>query len=189
MIAASVALALVAAAGCAGGDDDARVIGALTTADVTSTSSDVATVVPESSGPVETTAAPTPESTAPPSPPVEAAALWEDVTETALGVTAAWSNKVELADIDGDGDVDLLFADGGDYESPGTPLVSQVWINDGTGVFADRSTEVLGDVPTLARVIKVRDVNADGLVDIFIGTTYSTQSRLLIGAGGLSSTT
>ena len=112
--------------------------------------------------------------------------LWEDVTDTAIGSTGGWSNKVELADIDGDCDVDLLFADGGNYDAPGTPLVSQVWINDGTGTFDDRSRDVLGDVPSLARVIKVRDVNADGLVDIFVGTTYQTQSRLFLARGGLS---
>ena len=38
----------------------------------------------------------------------------------------------------------------------------------------------------MSRVIKVRDLNGDGLVDIFIGTTYQTQSRLLLGTGGLS---
>ena len=38
--------------------------------------------------------------------------LWADVTETNLGSTGQWTSKVELADIDGDGDVDLLFANG-----------------------------------------------------------------------------
>jgi FG-GAP-like repeat len=112
--------------------------------------------------------------------------LWEDVTDAAIGSTGGWSNKVELADIDGDCDVDMLFADGGDYDGPGVPLVSQVWINDGTGSFDDHSRDVLGDVPSLARVIKVSDVNADGLADIFVGTTYQTQSRLYLGQGGLS---
>lgn len=116
---------------------------------------------------------------------VESAVLWSDVTSAAIGKTGAWSNKVDLADIDGDGDVDLLFADGGQYDTPGSPLVNQIWINDGNAVFEDRSIDVLGDSGDLARVIKARDLNGDGVVDIVVGTTYETQSRLFLGQGGL----
>jgi hypothetical protein len=35
----------------------------------------------------------------------------------------------------------------------------------------------------LARVIKVRDVNADGSPDILVGTTFQTQSHLYLGEG------
>ena len=38
--------------------------------------------------------------------------LWEDVTARVLPETAQWTNYVELADLDGDGRVDLLFANG-----------------------------------------------------------------------------
>jgi hypothetical protein len=102
-----------------------------------------------------------------------------------IGDVAEWSNKVELADIDADSDVDILIANGGDYETPGTPVLSRVLVNDGTGRFTDRSADVLGDTPGLARVIKVRDVDGDGHVDIVIGNTYQTQTRLLLGRGGL----
>ena len=44
---------------------------------------------------------------------------WLDVTDEAIGPTADWTNKVELADLDLDGDVDLLFANGGDYDHAG----------------------------------------------------------------------
>lgn len=114
------------------------------------------------------------------------AALWRDVTEAAIGTTAGWTNKVDLADVNGDGRVDLLFANGGNYNEPGEPTRCGVWINEGTqdGVphFVDRSAEILGD-GDLARVIKARDVNGDGIVDILVGNTYERKSRLYLGAG------
>src|SRR5215203_5909281 len=115
-------------------------------------------------------------------PPVRP--LWVDVTATTLGPTKYWTNKVEIADLNGDGRPDLLFANGGDYSTPGTPEPSQVFFNEGPGLrFREVTTEVFGATPNLARVIKARDLNADGIVDIIIGATYQTQSRLFLGTG------
>lgn len=107
--------------------------------------------------------------------------LWTDVTETTIGETEGWTNKVELADINGDALVDILFANGGNYDVPGTPEFSQVFLNQGPGQeFLDATEQVL-NTPALARVIKVRDVNNDGQPDILMGTTYQTQSQLYLG--------
>ncbi|MEO7156053.1 MAG: VCBS repeat-containing protein [Vicinamibacterales bacterium] len=111
--------------------------------------------------------------------------LWVDVTTTALGPTKYWTNKVEIADLNGDGRPDLLFANGGDYSTPGTPEPTQAFFNEGPDLrFRDVTTEVFGPTPNLARVIKARDLNDDGFVDIIVGTTYQTQSRLFLGSGG-----
>ena len=112
-------------------------------------------------------------------PPV----LWSDATATTIGTTAEWTNKVELADLNGDGWVDILFANGGDYETPGTPVMSRVFLNRGPDMpFEEATTAVFGDETMLARVIKVRDVNADSLPDVMVGTVYETQSRLFLQA-------
>src|SRR5688572_27637525 len=104
--------------------------------------------------------------------------LWVDVTTEAIGRTAEWTNKVEVADLDGDGRPDLLFANGGNYSEPGVPELNRVFINTGQGLrFEDRSAAVFGPTPDLARVIKARDLDGDGHTDIFVGTTYQTQSR------------
>ena len=55
--------------------------------------------------------------------------LWHDVTSSVLTATAEWTNRVALADIDGDGRVDLLFANGGNYSDPGTPELNRVFLN------------------------------------------------------------
>lgn len=118
---------------------------------------------------------------APTGPPT---GLWVDATAETIGETGDWTNKVDLADLDGDGDVDLLFANGGNYREPGDPVVSRIFFNEGPGKpFRDMSEEILGSEGMLVRVIKTADVNADGHVDIFLGATYQTQSRLLLGKG------
>ena len=44
---------------------------------------------------------------------------------------------------------------------------------------------MLGSSIGAARVIKARDVNGDGDVDIIVGNTFETQSRLYLGRGDL----
>ena len=122
----------------------------------------------------------TPPSSSPAMPP-----LWRDATAQTIGETAQWTNKVEIADINGDGRPDLLFANGGNYSEPGTPEPNLVFVNHGPGRSFDNRTEaVLGPTPDLARVIKARDLNSDGIVDIVVGATFQTQSRLYLGTGG-----
>ena len=112
--------------------------------------------------------------------------LWEDATKTTIGPTEEYTNSVELADINGDGLVDILFANGGDYEMPGEPEFSRVFLNQGPDkMFKEITKEVLGAEPMIAaRAIRVADVNSDGHPDIVVGTSYSTQSRLYLGKGG-----
>ena len=60
-----------------------------------------------------------------------------DVTPTLLGDTAAWSHKVELADLDGDGRIDIVIANGGDYNAPGAPELSFVFMQNDDDTFTD----------------------------------------------------
>jgi hypothetical protein len=109
--------------------------------------------------------------------------LWKDATMSTIGRTYGWTNRVELADINSDDLVDILFANGGNYDMPGKPDHSKVFLNQGPDqIFEDATRQVLPKA-MLARVIKVRDVNADGSPDILVGTTYQTQSQLYLGDG------
>ena len=111
--------------------------------------------------------------------------LWQDATEELLPATGEWTNKVELADIDGDGRIDLLFANGGNYSDPGDPELNRAFLNRGPGQpFEEVTARVFGSTPDLTRVVKARDFDGDGNADIFVGTTYQSQSRLFVGTGG-----
>ena len=111
------------------------------------------------------------------------AAPWEDATDETIGMTSEWSNKVELADIDGDGLVDILLANGAGYSSPDGPELSRAFLNKGPGMqFEDVGAAVFGD-PAQTRVLKVRDVDNDGAPDIFMGNSFGEPSRLYLGDG------
>ncbi len=119
-----------------------------------------------------------------PSASAGAGVLWRDATEETTGATGMWTNKVEVADIDGDGHLDILHANGGEYEAPGPPERQGVYLNPGKdGPWTDATDDVFGDDRFLARVIKARDATGDGITDLFVGTTYQTQSHLFRGLG------
>jgi hypothetical protein len=86
---------------------------------------------------------------------IDPAGLWEDATKTTIGATggSTWTNKAELADINGDGLVDVLFANGGNYDYPGLPGFSQVFLNRGpVHMFEEATRQVFGSTRMLARV-------------------------------------
>ncbi len=127
-----------------------------------------------------------------------AVGVWQDGTEDAIGITAEYTNKVELADINGDGFVDLLFANGGNYDSPGKPECSRIFENqgylgpEGTRKFREITAKIFGNRGKahppckdafLTRAIRVADFNDDGIVDLFLATSYQTQSQLYLGLG------
>jgi hypothetical protein len=118
---------------------------------------------------------------------IDPGSLWTDATKTTIGAptgASSYTNRVELADINGDGLVDVLFANGGAYDFAGEPEFSQVFLNQGPGQkFEEATHQVFGPTAMLARVIKVRDVNGDGSPDIMVGTTFQTQSQLYLGDG------
>ncbi len=117
------------------------------------------------------------------------AAPFEDRTASTIGATAGWSNKVRLADIDGDGDVDVLFANGAGYAAPGGPEMNAVFLNQTVeqgpnAPYVEAGAMIFGGTEDAARVVVARDLSGDGVLDLFVGTTWGTQSRLLLGQGG-----
>jgi hypothetical protein len=100
---------------------------------------------------------------------------------------AAAGRDVALADLDNDGDLDVVVANG-----PGNP--SAAFVNDGHGVLTRLAS--LGPAARNDRAVAIADVNGDGFADIVIGSAggnslYTsasgasfTQSALPGGGGG-----
>ena len=110
--------------------------------------------------------------------------LWTDETAKYLPVTSEWTNRVEVADINGDHRLDLVLANGGDYSEPGALESSRIFINQGpSAMFKEVTNDIFGQDRFYARVVKVRDLNRDQIPDILIGATFQTQSELYLGIG------
>ncbi len=110
--------------------------------------------------------------------------LWSDQTATFLPATSEWTNRAEAADLNGDGSIDIIFANGGNYSEPGEPEYCRIFLNQGPDQpFLEITESVFGDDKFHARVAKAMDLNGDEFPDILIGTTFQSQSQLLLGSG------
>ena len=94
-----------------------------------------------------------------------------------------WSEGVEAADVDNDGDLDLLFADGNGFSSPGTKRQNVLLINQiiptGTPGFLDESASRLGTNLTNAKGVTTGDVDGDGWVDVLFCNAWKTDTPFL----------
>ncbi len=118
-------------------------------------------------------------------PGIARAQYWTDATGDCIGTTGEWSNKVEVADVDGDNKVDLLIANGGNYSSPGTAEPVRIWKNlGGWGVAGPHCQEISAQAVLgftgLSRVIKAIDIDNDGDLDLITGGAYQTQLKLYL---------
>ena len=97
--------------------------------------------------------------------------------------TPRWSEGVEAVDVDNDGDLDLLFADGNGFTSAGAKRQNVLLINQlietGASSFTDESVARLGANSSNAKGIATGDVNGDGWVDILFANAFNTDTPFL----------
>lgn len=119
-------------------------------------------------------------------PAVESAGqtMFQDQTTARLpGPNNDYTNQATIGDIDGDGDLDLLLANGGNFFSQGPPQIMRVLINDGTGVFTDESAARTGNLAGTYRGVELGDADGDGDLDIILAHDFNELPALLINDG------
>ncbi|TAJ24402.1 MAG: VCBS repeat-containing protein [Planctomycetota bacterium] len=106
-----------------------------------------------------------------------------------IPATASFTEAIDLADIDGDGDWDAALADGGDLGND----QNRVWLNQGgaqggaLGFFVDVTATQAPVVSDQSRDIEFADLDGDGDMDLHASndsTLVNQASRFWINAGG-----
>ena len=96
---------------------------------------------------------------------------------------ARWSEGVECADVDRDGDLDIFVADGDGFATAGTARQNLLWINQtaqGTPYgLVDESIARLGVHTSHAKGVTTGDIDADGWVDALYTNAFFTSPPFL----------
>jgi len=96
------------------------------------------------------------------------------------------SEMVDLADLDGDGDLDAFAANSAHMDERAEPVdydSNMVWLNNGQGVFTDNGQQ-LGDQRSYA--IALGDLDGDGDSDAFVGNLGPDEVWLNDGQAGFT---
>jgi len=111
--------------------------------------------------------------------PANAAAQQFQIESGAFaGFVSRWTEGVEPADVDNDGDLDILFAEGDGFASPGTKRTNKLFINGGSFTFTNESSTRLG-MSSNAKGVTAGDVDGDGWVDVLFANGFNTDTPFL----------
>ena len=95
-----------------------------------------------------------------------------------------WTNYMQLADVDNDGDLDVLFANSNGFftiSGSAQPLV--MYRNNGDATFTNASSDLGGGFSGWVRQVAIADISGDGFVDLYVPTANGTPDKFFINDG------
>jgi hypothetical protein len=94
-----------------------------------------------------------------------------------------YTSYCSFGDLDGDTDLDIVFANGAGFNCPVTPQVLRIYINDGAGYFTDESVARTGGLTFRGRGVELGDIERDGDLDIIVAQDCVQKAALLVNDG------
>ncbi len=118
--------------------------------------------------------------------PCAIAQLLTQQTASLFPTQSEYSNQVSAADIDGDGDLDLVFANGQGFSSQGAALRPRIYvnrINEAAGNFADETLVRAPNILGWFRGVEFGDIDGDGDWDMILAQDFNKIPILLVNDG------
>ncbi|MBL9140359.1 MAG: VCBS repeat-containing protein [Phycisphaerae bacterium] len=104
-------------------------------------------------------------------------------TATRFPVQAEYTNQCTVVDLDNDGDLDIVWANGQGYSSAGAALKPRIYINNGTGIFSDETDARAPGVTGWFRGVEAGDIDGDGDQDLILAQDFNKRPVLLVNTG------
>ena len=94
-----------------------------------------------------------------------------------------YTNQMTFVDLDGDDDLDIVWANGQSYSSQGAALKPRMYMNNGSGVFTDETDARAPGITGWFRGVEAGDLDNDGDWDLVLAQDFNKKPILLINNG------